>query len=433
MKGLYILTTNLLSSLNTIKFGMSMRLEYRWIDYFDVFNDCYYIYYYEILDDFNRNDILKLEKEIIDIYKDYRNYNFQTEYFIIDYNIIHSSIQKLLNDKNINYNVYDKHTFIKDKYDYKPEKLCLDDVLNNITSLSNIKPRDYQIDIINKSIEYYKDNNKGILNLICGAGKTLTSLWISQALKYNKIIIGVPKIELIDQWIKSINLLDEYFHDYKIIKYNLSKKELIDILNNNNKIILLTTYHSSKKIYNIIKSINYNFDFQINDECHHLTSHNYDNDDKNLFIQFLKLKSKKELSLTATLKILDSYHQNDKVIISNENKEFFGDIIDSKGLLWGIKNNIICDYNIIVLIGDDKKLKDLYNDIDFKDDNDKRMFLTSYITLKSIYNKLIHHAIIYSNNTYNSIRIIKWIKLLINHNYFNIDNLYYKEYNSNFK
>jgi hypothetical protein len=74
MKGLYILTTDLLSSLNTIKFGMSMRLQYRWIDYFDVFNDCKYLYYYEVLDELNRNDILRLEKEIINIYKDKRNY-----------------------------------------------------------------------------------------------------------------------------------------------------------------------------------------------------------------------------------------------------------------------------------------------------------------------------------------------------------------------
>ena len=30
-----------------------MRIEYRWIDYQTIFNDSKYIYYYEILDDYN--------------------------------------------------------------------------------------------------------------------------------------------------------------------------------------------------------------------------------------------------------------------------------------------------------------------------------------------------------------------------------------------
>ena len=425
MKGLYILTNNLLTSLNTIKFGMSMRLEYRWIDYFDVFNDCKYIYYYEILDELNRNDILRLEKEIIDIYKDKRNYNFQTEYFIVNADLIHNSVIKLLNNENINYNVYDKHIFVKETYDYKPDTLRPNEY-NDI--FIKLKPRDYQIEIINKSKEYYKHSTKGILNLVCGAGKTLTSLWIANELSSDKIIIGVPKIELIDQWIKIIKSLDNIFSDYKIILYHLSEEEIINLLNNNEKVILITTYHSSIKIYKITKSINYNFDFQINDECHHLTSLEYNNDDKSSFIQLLKLKSKKELSLTATLKVIE----NDSLeIVSNENKEFFGNIIDSKGLLWGINNNVVCDYNIIILMGDDEQLNEIWNNnTDDMDENEKRMFLTAYIVLSCISDNLIHHTIIYSNTTDNSIRIIKWIKKLLKYKYFKIDDLYYSDYNS---
>ena len=35
--------------------------------------------------------------------------------------------------------------------------------------------------------EYYKNNNKGILVLTCGLGKTLISLWIAKELKSKKI------------------------------------------------------------------------------------------------------------------------------------------------------------------------------------------------------------------------------------------------------
>ena len=60
MIGLYLLTTNQLEEVKTIKFGMSMRLEYRWIDYLVIFSDSKYVYYYEILDKLTRYEILQL-------------------------------------------------------------------------------------------------------------------------------------------------------------------------------------------------------------------------------------------------------------------------------------------------------------------------------------------------------------------------------------
>jgi hypothetical protein len=49
MIGLYLLTTNQLAKDETIKFGMSMRIEYRWIDYLAIFSDSKYVYYYEFI------------------------------------------------------------------------------------------------------------------------------------------------------------------------------------------------------------------------------------------------------------------------------------------------------------------------------------------------------------------------------------------------
>ena len=38
MIGIYLLTTEQLNKDETIKFGMSMRIEYRWIDYLVILN-----------------------------------------------------------------------------------------------------------------------------------------------------------------------------------------------------------------------------------------------------------------------------------------------------------------------------------------------------------------------------------------------------------
>ena len=46
-----------------------------------------------------------------------------------------------------------------------------------------------------------------MLTLICGVGKTLISLWISQALNSQSILIGVPNRLLLKQWEKMINEL----------------------------------------------------------------------------------------------------------------------------------------------------------------------------------------------------------------------------------
>src|SRR5690606_23917599 len=91
-------------------------------------------------------------------------------------------------------------------------KINIRDIINNIRNKRNkiediIKPRQYQEDIINKSIKYFQNNNKGILCLICGIGKTLISLWITQRLNFNKILIGVPNKLLLEQWKININKL----------------------------------------------------------------------------------------------------------------------------------------------------------------------------------------------------------------------------------
>ena len=75
MIGLYLLTTNQLSKDETIKFGMSMRIEYRWIDYLVIFGDSKYVYYYEFLDKLTREEILVIEDEILQLHKNERNHN----------------------------------------------------------------------------------------------------------------------------------------------------------------------------------------------------------------------------------------------------------------------------------------------------------------------------------------------------------------------
>ena len=129
MIGLYLLTSNQLVKDKTVKFGMSMRLEYRWIDYLAIFSDSKYVYYYEFLDNLSRKDIVDIEHEILQLHTNERNKLFQTEYFYcIDNKKFHQSIIGVIDKRNINYVVHDIHDFDRKKYDNKPD-ICVPDIV----------------------------------------------------------------------------------------------------------------------------------------------------------------------------------------------------------------------------------------------------------------------------------------------------------------
>lgn len=52
-------------------------------------------------------------------------------------------------------------------------------ILKTINTDSIIIPRDDQNKIIEKAILHFQNNNKGLLIIPCGGGKTLISLWIT--------------------------------------------------------------------------------------------------------------------------------------------------------------------------------------------------------------------------------------------------------------
>lgn len=150
------------------------------------------------------------------------------------------------------------------------------------------------------------------------------------------------------------------------------------------------------------------------------------------YIEMLNIKSIKQLSLTATLKNLETLN-TELSIVSNDNKNYFGEIIDRKSLLYAINENIICDYIVQTIITDEDQLEEQFKKFNIQNENDKRLFLSSYATLKSIFDGNSHHLLIYANNKENSIKLIDYIKTLINNNYFDIQNLYFSNYISDMK
>jgi len=252
-----------------------------------------------------------------------------------------------------------------------------------------------------------------MLVLMCGVGKTLISLWITQELNSNTILIGVPNILLLKQWEEVICVLFQSI-PYLIVSSGVDIETIMRFLENNQKkCIVITTYSSAHKVYTATQATRFVFGMKILDEVHHLTTNNMPlAHTTKKYIQMLNIPSIKQLSLTATLKQLESTC-DDGIVVSNDNVEHFGEIIDRKCLLWAIDENIICDHVIQTIITNDEQFEQQLSKFHIIEENDKRLFLSAFASLKSIFDGHSHHLLIYSNNKDNSLKLIQYIKIAV--------------------
>ena len=311
-----------------------------------------------------------------------------------------------------------------------------EEVIDNTLYCGQSKqPRDYQIEIIDKSIEYFQRHDKGILALICGTGKTLISLWVALSMTAQTIVVGVPNVLLIEQWKESILIV---FPNIKvlIVAGNTTTNNISDFLEKyNSSCVIITTYASCHKICSVSIVRNFVFDMKINDECHHLTTKNIISSTKTKkYVEMLNIPSKKQLSLTATRKDLECDDDLIRVnMVGNNNVDYFGEIIDSRNLLWGIQNNIITDYSVILIKANEEYLSQHFQKINITCENDKRLLLAAYATLKCLLNEgYLNHALIYCNSIDNCKKTATFIQEMLYQKYFDINDndIYVSVYDS---
>ena len=291
-------------------------------------------------------------------------------------------------------------------------------------------PRHDQALIIEKAVTHFEEYDKGLLIIPCGVGKTLISLWITQEIVSKSILIGVPNKLLLKQW-EEVILKIFGNTPYQIVSGGVDIEDIMEFLQKHNKkCIVITTYSSSHKVYTASENIGYMFDMKILDEAHHLTTTNMQLEQTTkTYVEMLKIISKKQLSLTATIKQLEGTNP-DSLVVSNDNSEYFGEIIDRKCLLWAINQKIVCDYVIQTIITNEEQLESQLARFRIIEENDKRLFLSAFASLKSIFEGHSHHLLIYSNNKDNSLKLVQYIQMLLDDNYFDIPDLYFSNYHS---
>jgi len=238
-------------------------------------------------------------------------------------------------------------------------------------------PRPHQIEAINSAIKHFKKNDLGQMIHACGTGKTLTSLWIKEALKPKNTIVYVPSLSLLKQTLeewtkhKSLNFsikcvcsdqsvsrtaqeLDEAIMDVTElgVPVTTNPKEIADFLKSTKKDkIIFSTYQSAPVIIEAIKSLpEFSFDFGVFDEAHRTASKS-----EHLFTKSLNIPIQKKLFMTATPKLYAPHlriraKEEDILLCSMDDTAIYGKVFHEIKFGEAIKLNLLSDYKIKVII-----------------------------------------------------------------------------------
>jgi superfamily II DNA or RNA helicase len=247
----------------------------------------------------------------------------------------------------------------KVQYLHIPYNNQIIDVDYNFLNYIDIQPRDYQLEACN----LLKNENRSILSLPSGMGKTFTSYLIAK--EYNNIIYIAPLRFLAKQ------ILDQVY-DYSNKSYNPILISCDGIRNINcieqilmDKNLFSVTYDSVDILINIIDKLDNKI--IIIDEFHNLSDNNLNNKNDNMN-KILENKNNKILFLSAT---------------PTENKKYCENVIYKYSWNEAIHKKYICDFKII-LPEKNEELNKFNNVIVETEIKNKKLVKKSYFLLKSL-------------------------------------------------
>jgi hypothetical protein len=145
-------------------------------------------------------------------------------------------------------------------------------IINKSEAITKDGLREYQKNTIDLATEHYKVEIIGNLIYICGAGKTVTSYYISNALDARKIVIFVPTLYLASQfrndWYKELKVTCNQFRIFLICHdATTNNEDNIELLKDSTTIkaklkedfigttVAICTYQSHKKLINTMRLI----------------------------------------------------------------------------------------------------------------------------------------------------------------------------------
>lgn len=234
-------------------------------------------------------------------------------------------------------------------------------------------PRDYQEEAIKSCIKGLAATSRGKLILPCGAGKTLTALWINERLQSSKTLVLVPSLALLAQfksvWREHESRRTRFFcvcsekdiaaddePSFKIEEIaalvTTDPKEIRKLIQQSDEpLVVYGTYQSSRKIAEALKGTKLSFDLTICDEAHRTAGSK-----KGVFatVHSNSIRSHKRLYMTATPRIVseilqEKLDQKYQYLADMNNESIYGPEFYRMNFSEAIEKGILVDYHIVVV------------------------------------------------------------------------------------
>jgi superfamily II DNA or RNA helicase len=318
----------------------------------------------------------------------------------------------------------------------------------NVFKLKPKNPKIHQQIGLEKTIEYLKNKDRGIIEIACGGGKTYLSWLIDNELKNKITIIAVPSLYLLSQFYNeysyemvSNNIKCQYVlccsdadvedsngliidTDYKIINSRVKK-----ILKMNKKLVIITTYQSSDIIIKVIKKRKMNVDLCVYDEAHKTVG-----DSEKQFGLLLNdnIPIKKRIFMTATPKHFNGSEDllDDELKINSMNDEkVYGNTIYKYNIYNAIKDKNLVDYQFLTMITESSNVeKSIITNKYIRPENDtnKKEYESEYFSSGIMIAKAfklgeIKHLITYHNKVSDTKEFKSMLEFICKHMNLKID------------
>lgn len=256
---------------------------------------------------------------------------------------------------------------------------------NQPKELEKYTPREHQKIAIKKVVDHFSENDKGQLILPCGAGKSLTALWIKERLKSRTTLLLVPSLALLKQikndWSRHKNSRFERIHvcsekdidkgktdsitthSYEIGGPVTTKPdEVKDFLKKSTQKVVFSTYQSIGVVAEACSQIKgFQFDIVICDEAHRTAG----SKKKNTFTLVHDnnhIPASKRLYMTATPKVISTQMkarlgEDYELLCDMSNPEIFGEEAYRMSFGEAIDKGILVDYKIVGIGVTDRQIQ----------------------------------------------------------------------------
>ncbi len=240
-------------------------------------------------------------------------------------------------------------------------------------------PRPHQKRAVRDVVRGFRNAERGQLIMACGTGKTLTALWISEALGTARTLVLVPSLLLLGQtvrvWTENAARRFRFLpvcSDEDVAKgedepastaselafpVTTSPAEIAAFLRGRGPRVMFATYQSSPKIAEAFGSGRVPaFDLAIADEAHRCAG--MVASEFGTVLRADAIRARRRLFMTATPRFFTGRlraeaAEQDLEIASMDDAERFGEVVHELGFADAIDRGLLADYRVAIVVVDD--------------------------------------------------------------------------------